>query len=786
MQSYTGLIAAEVEARKGAGQVNKPIQVKTRTVGRIVADNLFTYLNLIIFMLAFIAIWLHTTRNALFVCATLFNTAVGIVQEVRVRRAINRLTVLTAHTAAVVRDGDMQRIPVEEIVLGDLLRLSAGDQVPADAEILGSEGLAVNESLLTGEAANIPKGAGQEVMAGSFVTAGAGYARVARVGQASYASQIVGEARTAGGADSPLVRSLNHVLKIIGIMLIPLGGVLFLSDYRLTDITFQTAASAAVAVMVSLVPQGLLVLTNVSLAAGVMKMAKHMTFFKSLPSMEIMARLDVLCFDKTGTLSDARMRVTGMEALLEDAPYGLRALMSATPADNATTLGIKAYLASEEHAGRELPLPEAIVAFSPDRKWSGASFPAPNGQWETWVLGAPELLVQDGAVLEKMSEYMQKGRRVLALCRSAELLPADDAPLLPDDRQPAALVVLASVVKEGVRDVARYLQEQGLTLKVISGDSAATTAAIAADCGIMGAERFVDLAETRPGEGVSYAMLAESYDVFGRATPYDKRELIRAMRSAGRCVGMAGDGVNDVLGMKEANLSFAMGAGNEAAKNIAHVILLGSDFASLPAILEEGRRIISNIQTVATLYLTKTVYSFILAALFLCLPLPYPFLPIHVTLISSATIGIPSALLAFTRGGGVVGGSFVRGVIVRAIPSGLLVALNILAVQWIGLRIMLPRVEISTLCVMVTAVVAIQVLINICRPLRLQSMLIISGVVAVFVLAFAFMQQFFHLQWQPEWPLAAALGFAICSALLLRLSRGAWRRKPWRRLKRIM
>jgi len=785
MQVLAGLTAAEVEARRSAGQVNKPVNVKTRTVGRIVFDNLFTYLNLIIFMLAFVAVWLHTTRNALFVCATLFNTAVGIVQEIRVRRAIDRLSVLTANTAAVARDGGEHRIPVDEIVLGDLLHLRAGDQVPADAEILACEGLAVNESLLTGEASNIPKAAGHEVLAGSFVTAGAGYARVSRVGQSGYASQIVGEARTAGGADSQLVRSLNRVLKVIGVMLIPLGGVLFLSDYRLTDITFQTAASAAVAGMVSLVPQGLLVLTNVSLAAGVMKMAKHMAFFKSLPSMEIMARLDVLCFDKTGTLCDARMRVTGFEELLGDAREGLRALMAATPADNATTLGIKAYLSGEGLPDREPPPPAAIVAFSPDRKWSGATFPARDGGWDTWILGAPELLVTDGSVRDQTSRHASAGRRVLALCRSAALLPGEEAPpALPGDLLPAALVILASAVKDGVGGVVRYLQEQGLALKVISGDAAATTAAIAADCGIAGAGRFVNLAETRPGDGLTYAMLAERYDVFGRATPYDKRELIRAMRVAGKCVGMAGDGVNDVLGMKEANLSFAMGAGNEAAKNIAHVILLESDFASLPAILEEGRRIISNIQTVATLYLTKTVYSFILTALFLCLPLPYPFLPIHVTLISSATIGIPSMLLAFTRGGGPFCGDFVRGVIVRAIPSGLLVALNILAVQWIGRQIRLPRVEISTLCVMVTAVVAIQVLVNLCKPLRRQSVLIIGGVIAVFVLAFAFMQRFFHLQWQPGWPFLASLCFSIISALLLRYTRGAWRRKSWRRLRR--
>jgi len=802
VETYSGLTAAEVEARRSAGQTNRPVQVKTRTAGRIVADNLFTYLNLIIFVLAFIAVWVHSTRNALFVFATIFNTAVGIVQEIRVKRAIDRLTVLTANTATVVRDGAERRIPVDEIVLGDLLRLRAGDQVPADAEVLSSEGLAVNEALLTGEADSIYKSPGSEALAGSFATAGAGYARVARVGEASYASQIVSEARKADGGVSPLIRALNQVLKSIGIVLIPLGGLLFLSDYRLVNSSFQSAMSAAVASMVSLVPQGLLVLTNVSLAVGVIKMAKHMAFFKSLPSVEIMARLDVLCFDKTGTLSDGQMRMEGI-ALLKGftskgftskgftsegfISEGLRALMAATPADNATTLAIKEYLEGAEQPGEEPPRPAAIMPFSSERKWSGATFPARGGGWDTWILGAPEMLATEAPVRDRAAAEAEAGRRVLALCYSAAPPSAEtQAPLLlPEGLRPAALVTLSNAIKDGVEEVTQHLQEQGIALKVISGDAAATTAAVAATCGIAGAQRAVDLAETRPGaEGITYATLAEQYDVFGRASPYDKRELIRAMRAAGKSVGMAGDGVNDVLSMKEANLSIAMGAGSEAAKNIAHVILLHSDFASLPAILKEGRNIISNIETVATLYLTKTVYAFILIVLFLFLPLPYPFLPIHATLISTATIGIPSILLAFYGGNKVVGGNFVRDVIVRAIPYGILVAVNILVAHGIGRLFHLTRAEISTLCVMVTAVVAIQVLINVCTPFRAHTRLVVGIVIAIFTLAFAFLQRFFLLWWRPGWPVVAALAFSIVSAVLLRFAHAAWLRNPWRFWKR--
>jgi len=786
METFAGLTTAEVEARVSAGQVNRPVQVKTRTAGRIVADNVFTYLNLIIFVLAVVAVWLNALRNALFVLTTVFNTAVGIIQEIRVKRAIDRLTVLTASTSTVVRDGEAHKIPVDDIVLKDLLRLCAGDQVPADAEVLSGEGFAVNEALLTGESDSVFKNAGDEILAGSFVTAGMGYAQVVRVGEASYASQIASEARKADSAESPLVRSLNRALKIIGILLIPLGVFLFLSDYRLIDVSFRAATTTAIAGMVSLVPQGLLVLTNVTLAVGVIKMARHKAFFKSLPSMEIMARLDVLCFDKTGTLSDCRMRVTELEALHPSALAGLRALMAASPADNATTLAVKKYLEDVKQSWEEPLSPVAVAAFSSERKWSGATFPARDGGFETWILGAPELLITEISVRDRVSREAEAGRRVLALCHSAAPLSADGKnSSLPEGLRPAALVMLSSAIQDGVEEITRYLQEQGIVLKVISGDAAATAATVAAACGIAGAERSVDLAEIRPGAGMSYGMLAERYTVFGRATPYDKRELIRAMRVSGKNVGMVGDGVNDVLSMKEANLSIAMGAGCEAAKNIAHVILLNSEFGSLPEILEEGRRIISNIENVATLYLTKTVYSFILTALFLFLPLPYPFLPIHVTLISSATIGIPSAFLAFTMGGRAFGGNFVRDVIVRAIPSGLLVTLNILAVQWIGRQFQLTRTEISTLCVLGTAVVAIQVLIAICRPLRTQGWFIVGGVVAIFTLAFALMQRFFMLRWQPGWPLAAALAFSIGSGLVLRFARFALLNKPWRRLRRV-
>jgi cation-transporting ATPase E len=677
----------------------------------------------------------------------------------------------------VLRDGKELEIPITSIVKGDLLRLRVGDQVAADAVILLCEGLAMNEALLTGEADNVQKQNGDEVLAGSFVTVGAGYAKVVRVGEACFASQIVSEARQASSGDSPLVRSLNRVLKVIGIILIPLGAFLFLSDYRLTDISFRAATTSAVAGMVSLVPQGLLVLTNISLASGVIKMAGHMAFFKSLPSIEIMARLDVLCFDKTGTLSDGHMRVESYIPVGESSLEPLRALMVSMTSDNATSLAIKDYLKEVSWPEGEPNRAETTTAFSSDRKWCGAVFRTREDAWETWVLGAPEVLITDMTMQGIAMKEAEIGRRVLALCHSPQYLPLDtDIGFFRDNLRPMSFLVLTDTVKNGVSEVTHYLQEQGITLKVISGDSAAATAAVAAQCGIAGFEHIVDLSQTRPGAGgFTYATLAENYTIFGRATPYDKRELIRAISMSGKSVGMAGDGVNDVLSLKEANLSIAMSAGSDAAKNIAHVILLNSDFSSLPAILKEGRRIISNIETVATLYLTKTVYSFILTALCLFLPFPYPFLPIHATLIATVTIGIPSAFLAFSGNSNVFRGDFVRDVIVRAIPSGILVAVNILSVQWIGRYYQLPRIEISTLCVMVTAVVAIQVLITVCgRPFHAFNRLIIGGVITIFTLAFAFLQRFFMLWWRPGWPLAAAFAFSVASAFLLRFTRVTW------------
>ena len=752
--------------------MNQPVRVQTRTVRRIVASYVFSYLNLIIFALAVIAVWFGALKNALFVVATIFNTAVGILQEIRVKNAIDRLTVVTECQSLVIREGEGHIVPLREIVLHDLLHLRLGDQIPADAEIVVCDNLTVNEALLTGESNNIAKQTGDDVLAGSFVTAGEGYARVTRVGEKTYASQTVSEARQPAKIISPLFAALNRVLKVISIMLIPLGAFLFLSDYRLSDINFIMATSTTIAGMVSLVPQGLLVLTNVSLAMGVIRMVKRMAFFKALPSVELLARLDEICFDKTGTLSDGTMRVSSVVGYMPDAEDGLRALMSATPPENATALAIKAYLQAEESS---LPSYHRLLcrtAFSSERQWSGASFSGPDGGRDTWILGAPERLLPAGEALERAARETAAGIRVLALCKSGTFLQEHTGTVPPSDLTPAALVLLSHTIREGVAEAVEHLQAQGLTLKVISGDSVATTSAVAGACGIAQAYCAVDLSKNRPGYGgITYASLAEKYRVFGRATPYDKRELIRALQGIGKRVGMVGDGVNDVLGMKEATLSIAMGSGSEAAKNIAHVILLHSDFGCLQHILEEGRRVIGNIETVATLYLTKTVYSIIMLVMFLALPLPYPFMPIHATLISMATIGLPSIFLAFTRNDSVTSGHFVKDVIVKAIPAGLLVSANVLAVQWMGRYYALTRAEVSTLCVLVTAVVAIRVLISVLKPFRMRSLAIVCFVAIALILAFTFMQQLFSLKWEPGMPLLITLGCSILSSTLIRFIR---------------
>ena len=665
----TGLSAAQVAERVARGQVNDVPVRSSRSMAEIVRANVFTRFNAIIGVLWLVMLFVAPFQDSLFGYVILANTGIGIIQEWRAKKTLDSLAVIGEARPTVRRDGAAVAVATSDIVLDDVIEIGPGDKVVVDGVCVETDGLEIDESLLTGEADPVVKRRGAEVMSGSFVVAGGGAFRATKVGREAYAAQLAEEASRFTLVHSELRTGISTILKYVTWMMIPTAIGLVISQLVVKDNDLKDSIARTVGGIVPMVPEGLVLLTSVAFAIGVIRLGRKQCLVQELPAIEGLARVDTVCLDKTGTLTEGGMDVTELRALNgSDSSYVqkvLGALGESDPRPNASLQAvIDAYPDVEDWRCTE------SLPFSSARKYSGASFSEGNGESSTWLLGAPDVLLPaDDPALAETERLNEQGLRVLLLARAARDL--DDAQPARGAR-PAALVVLEQRLRPDAGDTLRYFAEQDVRAKVISGDNAVSVGAVAGKLGLSG--RTVD-ARRLPADQTGMAEALDEGTVFGRVTPQQKRDMVGALQSRGHTVAMTGDGVNDVLALKDADIGVSMGSGSEATRAVAQIVLLNNSFATLPSVVAEGRRVIGNITRVATLFLVKTVYSVLLAVLVVCWQVEYPFLPRHLTLLSTLTIGIPSFFLALAPNKERAKPHFVRRVMRYSIPGGVVAAI---------------------------------------------------------------------------------------------------------------
>ncbi|MFF1682110.1 HAD-IC family P-type ATPase [Streptomyces sp. NPDC058256] len=663
-----GLSAAEVAERVARGEVNDVPVRSSRSVSEIVRANVFTRFNAIIGVLWLIMLFVAPFQDSLFGYVILANTGIGIIQEWRAKKTLDSLAVIGEAKPTVRRDGVAAQVSTSEIVLGDLIEIGPGDKIVVDGDCVEADGLEIDESLLTGEADPVIKQPGGQVMSGSFVVAGGGAFTATKVGREAYAAQLAEEASRFTLVHSELRTGISTILKYVTWMMIPTAIGLVISQLVVKQNDFKDSIARTVGGIVPMVPEGLVLLTSVAFAIGVIRLGRKQCLVQELPAIEGLARVDTVCLDKTGTLTEGGMDVTEVRPLGgSDESYVHKVLGSLGESDPRPNASLKAiidaYPDSEDWRCTE------SLPFSSARKYSGASFSEGNGETSTWLLGAPDVLLSEGdPALAETERLNEEGLRVLLLTRATRDL---DDPAVKEGSKPTALVVLEQRLRPDAADTLRYFEEQNVKAKVISGDNAVSVGAVAGKLGLTG--KVVD-ARQLPADQAEMAKSLDKGTVFGRVTPQQKRDMVGALQSNGHTVAMTGDGVNDVLALKDADIGVSMGSGSEATRAVAQIVLLNNSFATLPSVVAEGRRVIGNITRVATLFLVKTVYSVLLAILVVCWQVEYPFLPRHLTLLSTLTIGVPAFFLALAPNKERARPHFVRRVMRYSIPGGVIAA----------------------------------------------------------------------------------------------------------------
>ena len=674
-EALTGLDAAAVAARVSEGLVNTAPPSPGRSVAQILRANVCTRFNAILGTLFVIVIAVGPPQDALFGVVLVVNTGIGVFQELRAKRALDRLAILTAPRARVLRGGQLAQIATSGIVQDDVLDLRIGDQVPVDAAVLAADGLELDEALLTGEAEPVVKRPGDTLLSGSFVVAGGGRAQATAVGGEAYAARLQAQARRFSLVHSELQQGTTQILRGLTWVMIPAGALLLFSEFFRSHDSFEDAVRGSAAGLVAMVPEGLVLLTSLAFAMGAMRLARRRVLVQELAAIEGLARVDVLCVDKTGTLTRPGMRLVETEVIGGWPPERIAEVVAAIAADDNAPNGTVAALATS-YPDSPGWTATARVPFSSARKWSGLTFEGHG----TWLLGAPAVVGGAGFppdVAAAVARHEEAGHRVLLLAGTADSLDTDP----PPGAEPAALLVLAEELRDETAATVRYLLGQGVTIRVLSGDAPRAVAAIARGAGIPAEDEPCDASQLTESE---VAARIGSVSVFGRVRPAHKLAAVRALRQAGHVVAMIGDGVNDVQALKEADLGIAMGSGSDASRSVARVVLLDGTFAAVPQILAEGRRVIANIERVARLFVTKTAYAAVIAIAIGVAGAGYPFFPRHLTLISSFTIGVPGFFLALAPGAPRAQPGFVRRVLSFAVPAGIAVAAAVLATDVIA------------------------------------------------------------------------------------------------------
>ncbi|MFE5493519.1 HAD-IC family P-type ATPase [Streptomyces virginiae] len=742
-----GLTTAEVAERVARGDVNDVPVRSSRSTTDIVRGNVFTRFNAIIGVLWVVMLIVAPIQDSLFGFVIIANTGIGIIQELRAKKTLDGLAVIGEAKPSVRRDGRTAEISTSEIVLGDVIELGPGDKVVVDGSVGEADGLEIDESLLTGEADPVLKKPGDQVMSGSFVVAGGGAFTATKVGREAYAAQLAEEASRFTLVHSELRSGISTILKYVTWMMIPTSIGLIISQLVVKENNLNDAIARTVGGIVPMIPEGLVLLTSVAFAIGVIRLGRKQCLVQELPAIEGLARVDVVCLDKTGTLTEGGMDVTELRPLGGAEPAYVKKVLGALgesdPRPNASLQAIiDAYPDSAEWRCTE------SLPFSSARKYSGASFSEGDGENNTWLLGAPDVLLPAGdPALEEINDLNEQGLRVLLLARSAREL--DDEAVATGVR-PTALVVLEQRLRPDAADTLRYFEDQSVKAKVISGDNAISVGAVAGKLGLPGAQNTVD-ARKLPAEQAEMAEVLDGNSVFGRVTPQQKRDMVGALQSRGHTVAMTGDGVNDVLALKDADIGVSMGSGSEATRAVAQIVLLNNSFSTLPSVVAEGRRVIGNITRVATLFLTKTVYSVLLAILVVCSQVEYPFLPRHLTLLSTLTIGIPAFFLALAPNKERAKPHFVKRVMRYAIPGGVIAATATFVTYLIarhhytGADALPAETSAATLTLFLTSM---WVLAIIARPYTWWRVALVGAMGGVFliVLIVPWLQDFFQLK----------------------------------------
>lgn len=750
--NITGLTDEEVRQRVEEGLTNRTDISTDKTTKEIVISNVFTYFNLIFLVITILLIMVGSFRNLTFLPIIIGNTVIGIVQEIRAKKTLEKMSLLNAPHADVIRNGSVKQISTEELVKDDVILLTAGKQICADAVVI-SGNIQVNESLLTGEADEVEKTEGSTLMSGSFVVSGECYARLEKVGNESYISKLSLEAKSMGGKEqSEMIRSINLIVKWVGIVIIPIGLILFWQSHFVNGESITKSVTSTVAAIIGMIPEGLYLLTTVALALSTMKLARKKVLLHDMKSIETLARVDVLCVDKTGTITEPDMKLkeiflcknsgadgTQTALTLDELKSLILDYANASVDNNATMLALKAY-AADTLTNNTSALHRTTVsqqAFSSSLKYGSVTFS--DG---TYLLGAPEFIMHEdfARIEEEIIPYADKGDRVLLFARyDGENVENG----INGSVTPLGFVALANPIRENAVKTFEYFKSQGVAIKVISGDNPRTVSRIAIQAGIESAESFVDAATLDTEDKIADAV--NKYTVFGRVTPKQKKQLVKALQAKGHTVAMTGDGVNDILAMKDADCSVAMASGSEAAAQAAQVVLLDSDFAHMPDVVYEGRRVVNNIQRSASLFLVKNIFSLLLSLFSVILMVTYPLEPAQVSLISMFTIGVPGFLLALEQNKDRIKGHFITNVMLKALPGGLTDVIAVGALVVCGEVFCISDASIGTIATLVLSVVGFMILFKISEPLNGMKYAVIIGNIAGLVFSGFFLKKLFAL-----------------------------------------
>lgn len=757
-----GLTSQQVQEHRLHGWTNKAVEPPSKATKEIVHENVFTYFNLIFVVLAVLLCLVGSFRDLTFLPVIIANTLIGIIQEIRAKQVLDKLTMLNAPRASVVRDGKRTVINAEDLVVDDIVIFKAGDQVCADAEVSAGE-VQVNESLLTGEADEITKRKGDKLMSGSFIVSGQCHARLDKVGEDSYISKLTLQAKAMQSKEqSEMIRSLDKLVKCVGVAIIPIGIVLFSQAFFIQHDGFRESVTSMIAAVIGMIPEGLYLLASVALAVSSIRLAQKKVLLHDMKCIETLARVDVLCVDKTGTITENTMKV---QKLIKTDEYdekekgGLSLLVgdfaAAMTNDNITMAALKEYFTKA--SGKKVL---SKTGFSSATKYSSVTF-----EDGAYVLGAPEFVLKEkyDDYAEEITEYASTGSRVLAFgIYDGEV----DGKPLTHGILPFGFVLLANPIREAAKETFEYFAEQGVEVKVISGDNPVTVSNVAKQAGIKNADRYVDASEFEDEQSMRKALLNNT--VFGRVTPSQKRKFVRILKEAGHTVAMTGDGVNDVLALKDADCSIAMASGSDAAAQASQLVLLESDFSCMPEVVLEGRRVVNNIQRSASLFLVKNIFSFLLSVASVVFMFTYPLEPSQVSLISMFTIGVPAFFLALEPNKNMIKGHFLTNVLLKALPAALTDALAVAALVIFGRTFDVSSTDISTAATMLLAIVGFMILYKISAPMNKIRFSIVSGCIAGLLFCSIFLKDLFAITSMTKECIMLFVVFAIATEPVLR------------------